>query len=125
MKNPSTKIGALLANISNMDGMNRVSSHEIDLSDHYSHFDKSIGPYNFLKFSERVWSLFNNRLLYQNRLRASDYRKLFVESSWHIHSESVSIPSDFSIEDVNLNNVFANYEADDLAVTNLTIGARC
>ena len=61
-----------------------VMAHHIDLSDHYAGFDPSITVYNFLRFSERRWRLFNNRLHYQNRLRISDYRCIHVEAGWEL-----------------------------------------
>lgn len=51
--------------------------HHIDYKDHYASFDKSITPYNFLRFGERTWKLFNPQSHYQNRLRHRDYVSLF------------------------------------------------
>jgi hypothetical protein len=69
-------------------GSERVlMSHWIDMSDHYMNFDASIGPYNFLRFSSRVWRLFNNDLQYQNRLRVSDFRRLHEEGGWRVLKE--------------------------------------
>jgi hypothetical protein len=69
-------------------GSERVlMSHWIDMSDHYMNFDASIGPYNFLRFSPRVWRLFNNDLQYQNRLRVPDFRELHEASGWKLLDE--------------------------------------
>ena len=43
---------------------------------HYSCFDGTIGPYNFLRFSDELWGLVSPGLHYQNRLRRSDYLRL-------------------------------------------------
>lgn len=45
----------------------------VDTQDHYSYFDRTISIYNYLKFSDRMWQLFNSRINYQNRLRAREY----------------------------------------------------
>jgi SAM-dependent methyltransferase len=59
-------------------------SSSINLTDHFISFDSSIGPYNFLKFSERTWSFVNSSLHYQNRLRAGDYKELFCKAGFRI-----------------------------------------
>jgi hypothetical protein len=64
-----------------------VMSHVIDYSDHYSHSDSSIGPYNFLRFSDEEWRRFNPDLHFQNRLRHADYGRLFQELGFRVISE--------------------------------------
>lgn len=52
--------------------------HLIDLSDMFSHDDKSITEINFLQFSEKEWEkLAGNKFMYHNRLRVYDYLELF------------------------------------------------
>lgn len=52
--------------------------HFIDLSDMFSHDDKSITEINFLQFSEEEWAkLAGNQFMYHNRLRAHEYLELF------------------------------------------------
>lgn len=58
-----------------------IAIHFIDTSDHFSHQDKSINGINFLRFSREEWGkIANNEYAYCNRLRASDYRDIFVKS---------------------------------------------
>jgi SAM-dependent methyltransferase len=57
-------------------------SHAIDLSDHFSHLDDKITPYNFLRFSDRAWRMIDNSIQSQSRLRVDDYRALFAETGW-------------------------------------------
>jgi hypothetical protein len=60
--------------------------HHIDLSDHYSHSDPSIGKINFLQFSAKEWARIDNpRFGYQNRLRANDYASLYQDAQQEIH----------------------------------------
>ncbi len=56
-----------------------VMSHAIDMSDHFAHFDKSISIYNFLLFSTTQWKWIDNSIQPQNRLRFSDYQKIFSD----------------------------------------------
>jgi SAM-dependent methyltransferase len=57
-------------------------SHAVDLSDHFSHLDNSITPYNFLRFSDRGWRMIDNSIQSQSRLRVDDYRAMFAETGW-------------------------------------------
>ena len=56
----------------------------IDYSDHYSHTDKNINSLNYLQFSDAEWSKYNSLMLYQNRLRHQDYRKIFKHMGFKI-----------------------------------------
>ena len=55
-----------------------VMSHFVDLSDHFAHFDRSITIYNFLQFSPAQWKVIDNSIQPQNRLRWSDYLKMYA-----------------------------------------------
>jgi|TARA_B110000238_G_C16044868_1_gene403481 hypothetical protein len=63
---------------------NCLVSAVIDYSDHYSHTDKNIGGLNFLSYSEKNWKKYNNKYLFQNRLRHQDYREFFNSSGYEI-----------------------------------------
>jgi len=64
-----------------------LMSHFIDMADHYASFDSSISIYNFLRFPEVTWRVFNNGLQYQNRLRVSDFRNLHRGAGWCLLDE--------------------------------------
>jgi hypothetical protein len=57
-----------------------IAVHRIVCSDDYSYFDRSISPINYLVYTERQWRFWNNRLLYQNRLRPKDFCEIAVEA---------------------------------------------
>ena len=91
----------------------------VDYQDHYSYFDSQITPYNFLRFSDRTWRLFNPSLHYQNRLRHSDYVRLFEEAGFRILEVQPAPVGDAdrsALRSVPLDRQFAQYAADDLAV---------
>jgi hypothetical protein len=44
--------------------------HSVNCGDHYAYADRSIHQLNYLQFSDAQWAFWNNRFLYQNRLRA-------------------------------------------------------
>ena len=79
-----------------------IISLQVDYSDHYSHTDKKIHPLNFLKYNKSDWRKYNHRLHYQNRLRHSDYCKIFEDSGFCILESKVeycSIPMRFKISE--------------------------
>jgi hypothetical protein len=66
--------------------------HHIDLSDHFSHADSSIGKINFLQYSSAEWARIDNpRYGYQNRLRVTDYRAIYEEASQELKAWLVKV----------------------------------
>lgn len=61
-----------------------VISGSIDMSDHYSHGDRSISPWNFLTLSDGDWASVNGDLLYQNRLRGAEHVALLEGAGFEI-----------------------------------------
>jgi SAM-dependent methyltransferase len=102
-------------------------SCRIDLQDHYSYFDSSLSRYNFLRFSDRAWSLVNSPLHYQNRLRAPDYLRLVREAELELEVERPSGPDDHGLEELGalpLAPRFRGYSPEELGVTVLSFVAR-
>ncbi len=54
-----------------------LMSHFIDMTDQNSHWDSGIGPFNYLRFSNRQWRLLTGRINYQNRLRLPSFVQVF------------------------------------------------
>jgi SAM-dependent methyltransferase len=73
---PSEDIAAILRESNRILKADGVSLHSVNCGDHYAYFDRSITPINYLKFSDRQWRMWNNRLLYQNRLRPVDFLQI-------------------------------------------------
>jgi SAM-dependent methyltransferase len=103
-------------------------SCRIDLADHYASFDRSLSRYNFLRFSDRAWSLVNSPLHFQNRLRAPDYLRLVREAGFELVVERPSGPSAEGLEELrglSLARRFRNgYSPAELGVTVLSFVAR-
>jgi methyltransferase family protein len=102
-------------------------SCRIDLQDHYSYFDASLSPYNFLRFSDRTWRLVNSPLHHQNRLRSKDYLRLVREAGFEVVAERPSGPSDeglAELQSLSLAPRFRDYAPDELGVTILSFVAR-
>ena len=63
-----------------------LSSHFVDMTDHFAHMDKSISIYHYLRYAEWQWAMIDNAIQPQNRLRADDYRTIFAPLTL-IHEE--------------------------------------
>jgi SAM-dependent methyltransferase len=61
-----------------------LAVHSANCGDHYAYFDRGITQVNYLTYPERHWSKWNNRLLYQNRLRPSDFLDIAEQSGLRI-----------------------------------------
>jgi SAM-dependent methyltransferase len=93
-----------------------VMSHFIDMADHYALFDRKITRYNFLRYPEPAWRLFNNELHYQNRLRLPDFRALHEQRGFEVLEEENRREPLEVLRSVPLAERFAGYDEDDLAV---------
>lgn len=101
-----------------------VSIHRLNLVDQFSYFDKSITPFNFLKFSPRKWQWANSPLIWQNRLRISDYRNLFSEQGFDVIHEANISGESADLAKVPLAPEFQAYSEADLLVLHSYITAR-
>lgn len=82
---PGPVLVEILREASRLISKEGLICHHIDLSDHYSHSDRSINRINFLRFSADEWRAIDNpRFGYQNRLRAVDYQGIYAEAGQRI-----------------------------------------
>lgn len=91
----------------------------IDYQDHYSYRDGAICVYNFLQYTERQWRWFNSSLHYQNRLRHSQYRRLFADAGFEILADEPRLPSEADLErfrHLRVAPAFQSFEPHDLTV---------
>jgi SAM-dependent methyltransferase len=86
-----------------------VMSHQIDMSDHFAHLDKSITIYNFLQYTDAQWNLIDNAIQPQNRLRITDFRRLHQQAGFKI-LEEINRPG--SLADLNSITLAAQYRAN-------------
>jgi SAM-dependent methyltransferase len=104
-----------------------ILSALIDLSDHFSQIDPSISRYNFLRYSDRTWSLFNSSLQHQNRMRRPDYLSAFDEAGLEVVSEEPETAGPKQLDalrGLELAERFRSYPFDELAVIRLRLVAR-
>jgi len=96
-----------------------LAAFVIDYRDQYSYSDSAIGPYNFLQFSDEEWTRFNPPLHYQNRMRHSDYLRVFEQTGFEPVVAVGARPEGAaheSFDRVKLAARFASYDVQDLKV---------
>ncbi|MDP8254369.1 MAG: class I SAM-dependent methyltransferase [Candidatus Alcyoniella australis] len=98
--------------------------HIVDLSDHFSHRDRSINRLNFLRYSDRRWAaLGQNRIFYLNRLRSGQIVQMISEAGMQIlHVEQQSDPRDIEfLRSLDLPERFEGMQREELAVHNIHV----
>lgn len=108
---PADEIPPILAECRRLLAPGGLCSFCIDYTDHWSHFDGSLARTNFLRYDERTWPLYNPGLHYQNRLRHSDFLKMFKEAGFDVALEQRDRGTPPSAE---LAPEFRHYSRDDL-----------
>jgi hypothetical protein len=102
--------------------------HQIDPSDHFSHGDPSISAVNFLQFSQKEFDGYNTIFLYQNRLRAPDYRRLLLEHCFEIVCWQTQLNEKalgyLSGSTLKVHPAFADFTAEELCITAIRLVAR-
>jgi hypothetical protein len=95
-----------------------LMSHGVDNTDHRANDDPRLSRFDFLRYSDSVWSLFCiNPQDYTNRLRHSDYVALFRQSGCEIVFEK-RLTTETGLADVQslpLSDRFRNRDPEDLA----------
>lgn len=113
---PAAILADIFAHFLRLATPQAVMSHYIDVSDQYAAFDRSITPFNFLRFSSREWSWINNRLIPLTRLRLPDYRRVVTETGWRIADESNTVGVAEDLDRVPLADEFKQCSREDLLV---------
>ena len=103
--------------------------HIIDNSDHWEHKDKRINRVNFLKYSKQSFAVFSklNPLDYQNRLRHSQYIRLFETSGFDIvldESKPDKKTMDFLGGNFRIHSDFKKFSNEELATLTSFIVAK-
>ena len=113
---PRSGIAATFTEFARLAAPCAQMSHYVDLADHYRSFDRHINAFHFLRYDERAWRKYNNRLHYQNRLRLPDYRDLHCATGWRITREELGSGSARDLDGIRLAPQFEAYATEDLLV---------
>ena len=111
---PPEVIRNILVEARRISSPDSIMSHVIDYQDHYSYGDPSLSMFNFYRFSDREWRLWNPSQHYQNRLRHGDFRRLFAEFGFaELEVTTERAPEGYFAAEVVADR-FKGYGADDL-----------
>lgn len=113
---PPATLSEIMIEFRRLAAPGAVMDHFIDMSDHYAHFDRSITEFNYLRYSDRRWRPFNNRLQYQSRLRISDYRRIIEEAGFRVVAEDAERGAADALGQIALAPRFRSYSPEELAV---------
>lgn len=117
---PPDDLAAIYQECRRMLAPGGVMSMVIDYSDHWSHFDPTITPYNFLRFDDVEWSRWSPDLMYQNRLRHDDHIRLIEAAGFDVEvlrTQGPDGPAADALRDIPLAPGFADRDPAVLAVT--------
>lgn len=120
---PPAVLPAIMAELRRVSSRGAVMDLFVDISDHYAHFDHSISEFNYLRYPPRAWRLFNNRLQYQSRLRASDYRRLVADAGFTVVAEEAQLGAAEELAAIPLAPQFRHYDRDDLLILRMWLTA--
>jgi SAM-dependent methyltransferase len=123
---PEPDLAAILRECARLLRPGGLISFRVDLTDHYSYFDKSLSRYHFLRYSDRTWGWVNSPLQFQNRLRVTDYRRLVEAAGFDVVTWTPSLPKT-ALDDLRglaLDPHFRAYPPEELGVTVLSFVAR-
>jgi SAM-dependent methyltransferase len=123
---PGDDLRAILVECCRLLKPDGLLSYRADLEDHYARVDGGVSRYNFLRYSDRKWAVFNPPLHYQSRLRYPDYIRITREAGFEIVRELVSRPSEQDLAALRALPVaegFRSYSVEELGVRGVTIVA--
>ena len=98
-----------------------VVFHSVNCGDHYAYVDRRINQLNYLRYSDEEWAFWDNRFLYQNRLRAIDFVEMARAAGFTIELDT-SRPHPTRLAQlaaIPVHGKFARYSEAQLAITSV------
>lgn len=92
-----------------------ILSLAIDFTDEFSHSDKRLSQFNFLKYSPFQWKLITNRLNAPKRLRYIDFQKELA-SNFTILNVGIITGKEDELNGLIIHKAFSHYTKDDLII---------
>ncbi len=100
--------------------------HSVNCGDHYAYVDKSISQLHYLRYSDADWRFWQNRFLYQNRMRAQQFVELAERAGFAI-ALNTARPSERRLRElaeVPVHGSFARFTTEQLCITSIDFIAR-
>jgi hypothetical protein len=101
--------------------------HSVNCSDHYAYFDRTITPIHYLRFDTKQWRRWNNDILFQNRLRPSDFTASVEREGLVLVRQIQTVRADLlaGLAQTPIAAEFRRYSDEELCTTSVTFAARC
>ena len=98
-----------------------VMFHSVNCGDHYAYVDRRVHQLNYLQFSDAEWRRWDNKFLYQNRLRAIDFTCMARAAGFAIEVDtSRAHPTRLQqLNAIAVHPQFARYSREQLAITSI------
>lgn len=98
-----------------------IAVHDVNCGDHFAYSDASISQLHYLQYSSTEWKRWNNSILYQNRLRPSDFIRVAEKAGFEVVLRK-SRPHPELLEQIPaIAPEFSRYGQDDLSSTSLAL----
>lgn len=93
-----------------------VMSHFVGMADQFSFADKSITPFNNMRYSTRLWKWLDSPIIPQNRLRTPDYIDIFTKAGFEMMVREDVNGEESDLARIHLAPEFRRYTQGDLRV---------
>jgi hypothetical protein len=120
---PRPVLPKLLGEFRRVASVRSAAVHWMNLEDQFRCFDPSIGPFNFLQYSEAQWRWRESPMIANNRHRIADYRELFARAGFVIMAEENRSGAIADLKRIRLAPEFQRYSTEDLLVVDTLITA--
>ena len=123
---PGPVIAAIFAEARRLLPAGGVMIHGVNCGDHYAYGDDAINQLHYLSYSSARWAKWQNRFLYQNRLRAPDFTDLAKAAGFTIALDTSRAKPErlAQLDKIKVHPEFAKYTREQLAITSIDFVAR-
>ncbi|MEO8019667.1 MAG: methyltransferase domain-containing protein [Pseudomonadota bacterium] len=111
---PEPDVRRIMAECTRIAAPGAIMSHVIDYKDHYYYSQDSIGMFNFYRYSARAWRWWSPPNNNQNRLRHSDFAKIFDSAGLIRANVLPHLAEAETLRGLELAPEFQGYSSDDL-----------
>ncbi|MEZ4400413.1 MAG: class I SAM-dependent methyltransferase [Kofleriaceae bacterium] len=123
---PGPVIAAIFAEARRLLPPGGVMIHGVNCGDHYAYGDAAINQLHYLSYSAARFAKWQNKFLYQNRLRAPDFTALATTAGFTIELDTSKAKPErlAQLDQIQVHPEFARYSKAELAITSIDFVAR-
>jgi len=123
---PEQVLRSLMDEIMRMLRPGGLTLHNVGCNDHYAFVDRRISFVNYLRYSNTRWSAWNNRLQYQNRLRAPEFLDLAADAGLEVIYKQVAVRPGTreALTTFEVAQEFKRFSVEQMAITTIDFVAK-